>query len=298
MSLPEVQTPPQGRLPSPPPSPQSKRQHLYWHETILQWNESDKFRWTIIEYIPCLLGIIWEEETLGPVEQLTCFPPQAQYYFVKANEQASLSSLGLSYKSIFRQQESSPPPYRARHLRRYSEPDLPGPRYFDPNGITQTSWLFKKFLSQVLNYTTISCTCLILSLKFAQLYARRKRMTDAALQPEDNQFRVFVVSLMLANKYTEDHPYTSKAWATISGMPVHEINEMECDFLALFVHDLYISETEFRNWAVTLQRLCQWRLLPPAYIEKAHMDRRIKQRRVPEQHKSSSFWNRFKYWRK
>jgi hypothetical protein len=288
----------QGRLPSPPASPQSQRQHLYWHETVLCWNSSDDFKWTLIEYFPCLLGIIWNETVLGAIEQLTCFPPQAQYYFVKGHEQVSFpSSSSRSYQSIFASQETSS--YRARHLRRFSEPELPGPRYFDPQGITQNSWLFTKFLGKILNLTTVSCTCLILSLKFAQIYYRKKLASSTAEQMEDNQFRIFVVSIMLANKYTEDHPYTSKAWSTLSGMPIYEINEMECDFLSLLAHELYVSESEFRAWTVTLQNLCQWRLPSPAYIEQSYTERKIKHL-VPSGQvsgKHSSFWSRFKNWR-
>ena len=236
---------------------------------------------------------------MGPIEQLTCFPPQAQYYFVKADEQLAYSSLHSgksSYQSLFRSREGES--YRSRHLRRFSEPELPGPRYFDPNGITQNSWLFTKCLGKILNYTTISCTCLILALKFAQLYYRKKVTSETAAQLEENQFRIFVVSLMLANKYTEDHPYTSKAWSTLSGMPINEINEMECDFLSLLGHDLYVSESEFRAWTVTLQKLCQWRLNSPAYVEQCYAERRLKSLRPLERQKSTSFWSRFKNWRK
>ena len=286
----------QGRQPTPPASPQSQRQHLYWHETVLFWNGSKDFKWTLIEYVPCLLGMIWEETSLGPIERLTCFPPQAQYYFVKGHEEVS----GHSFKKLFQSAEDSPAAsssYRLRHSRRFSEPELPGPRYFDPNGITQMSWLFSKFLGKILNLTSVSCTCLILSLKYAQLYYRKKLSFSTTKQMEDNQFRIFVVSIMLANKYTEDHPYTSKAWSTLSGMPINEINEMECEFLSLLGHDLYVSESEFREWTVTLQRLCQWRLPSPAYIEHSYTERTIRQLRGNRTtEKSSRFWQFLKIW--
>ncbi len=299
---PPPQSQQQGRLPTPPASPESQRQHLYWHETVLCWNGNLQFKQTLTDYIPCLLGIIWQETTLGPIEQLTSFPPQAHYYFVKNHEQSSSFSPSSSraYQSIFYSEESS---YKTRHLRRFSEPELPGPRYFDPNGITQTSWLFSKFLTKVLKLTTVSCTCLILSLKFAQLYFRKKSSfssSSIAQQLEDNQFRIFVVSIMLANKYTEDHPYVSKAWATLSGMPIYEINELECDFLSLLGHDLYISASEFRDWTVILQKLCQWRLPSPAYIEHCNNERKLKQAQINNATtgKRDSIWDRLKNWRR
>jgi hypothetical protein len=75
---------------------------------------------------------------------------------------------------------------------------------------------------------------------------------------ENNQFRLFVTSLLLADKYSEDHPYTNKSWSSLSGLLIEDINSMERIYLAIMQHGLYMSENEFREWTKSLQILCQW----------------------------------------
>jgi hypothetical protein len=306
----------------------------YWREAVLYWNQSD-YRWCLIEYIPGLLAITWSEDRVGPIERLTAFPAEAELCFVKRAEADRLAaiysqnasvatSLCSTYQSIFR----GP----ARHQRRISHPEIPeGPRLTDPEGITQTSWLFGRFLQQVLKATKISCTALILALKFSHTFKHVWRANTAAgrvqlnsvLVPREgeftdvSQYRVFVTSLLLADKYTEDHSYTNKAWSTLSGLPINDINAMEREFLSLLGHALYVSEEEFREWVKILQSLCHWHIPHPQKLAQelhtlrfrrlsvSHVpgERASREASVPAQasqtrpepnNAESSFWSRLK----
>mgnify|MGYP001809658765 CR=1 FL=1 len=266
LSVPILQNQGKDRVLTPPPSPEKVQHDLFWRETVLFWNKSD-YRWSLIEYIPCLMGIIWEEEKMGRIEYLNSFPMEAQYYFVKGIDINNLALSSTNYHRLFRTKISQP----TMHSRRMSEPDIGGSRFYDPQGITQESLLFGRFLKHVLKSTKISCTVLILSLKFAQQFLHRVRIVGnpycAGL--DSNQFRLFVTSLLLADKYSEDHPYTNKSWSSLSGLPIDDINTMERAFLAVMQHALYTREAEFRDWTKSLQNLCQWNTPNPHHPDNA-----------------------------
>lgn len=258
------------RILTPPPSPEKLQHDAFWRETVLFWNRSD-YRWSLVEYIPCLMGIIWEEERMGAIEQLASFPLEAQYYFIKGVDANNFALDNLNYRKLFRSKISLNA--GNHHIRRKSEPDFTGSRHVDPEGITNDSFLFNRFLRQVLKTTKISCTVLILSLKFAQHFLHRIRSTPKRCLAglESNQFRLFVTSLLLADKYSEDHPYTNKSWASLSGLPVEDINIMERSFLDTIGHELYLSEAEFRNWTKSLQNLCQWNTPNPHHPKNSRL---------------------------
>jgi hypothetical protein len=320
LSVPILQNQGKDRILTPPPSPEKLQHDLFWRETVLYWNRSD-YRWSLIEYIPCLMGIIWEEEKMGRIEKLSSFPMEAQYYFVKGIDLNNLALSSTNYHRLFRTKIAQP----TMHLRRMSEPDIGGNRFADPQGITQESFLFGRFLKHVLKTTKISCTVLILSLKFAQQFLHRSRLMGnpycAGL--ESNQFRLFVTSLLLADKYSEDHPYTNKSWSSLSGLPVEDINTMERAFLAMMQHGLYTHEVEFREWTKSLQSLCQWNTPNPHHPDNSRIlniaytsgVRRMSFSHMTEANNSSvsnggssisnhivekgtSFWSRFAFHRK
>lgn len=250
------------RMMTPPISPHTIQHDKFWRETVLFWNRSD-YRWSLIEYLPCLVGLIWDEERLGQLELLSSFPTEAQFYFVKSTDVHSLGFDSHNFYKIFRTRIDHNDMYLRQHARRMSEPEFAGHRHLDPQSITQESFLFCRFLRQVLRATKISCTSLILALKFTQIYKRKSASImedkiDLVMGVDNNQFRLFLTSLLLADKYTEDHPYTNKAWSSISGIPMDEVNHMERAFLSVIGHELYLSETDFRNWTIKLQNLCQW----------------------------------------
>lgn len=261
-AVPTLQDQASDRLPTPPPSPDSVQHNLFWRQAVLHWNRSN-YRMSLIEYVPCLMGLLWGEDKMGRIEALSAFPMEAQYYFVKGVDVNRLALSSTSYYRIFRTKIGF-----SSH-RRASEPDTGAVRYFDPSGITQESFLFGRFLRHVMRTTKISCTVLILSLKYAQAFLRKIRSMNmpycAGL--ESNQFRLFVTSLLLADKYSEDHPYTNKSWSTMSGLTIDDINTMERAFLQVMQHEMFVSEVDFREWTKSLQNLCHWEMPNPHHPE-------------------------------
>lgn len=262
ISVPTVQDQASGRLPTPPPSPEKLQHDLFWRETVLYWNRNN-YRMSLIEYVPCLMGLLWSEDKMGRIDVLNSFPMEAQYYFVKGVDANDLALSSTNYHRIFRTKIGF------SSYRRMSEPETGSARYFDSSGITQESFLFGRFLKHVMKTTKISCTVLILSLKYAQLFLHKIKTLNmpycAGL--ENNQFRLFVTSLLLADKYSEDHPYTNKSWSSLSGLTVDDINTMERSFLSVMEHEMFVSEVEFREWTKSLQNLCHWEMPNPHHPE-------------------------------
>lgn len=55
--------------------------------------------------------------------------------------------------------------------------------------------------------------------------------------------RLTLISLMLASKINEDMPYNNNYWASIGGITLKNINNMESMFIKLLNHDLSIIIT-------------------------------------------------------
>ena len=255
LSIPTLQNQASERALTPPQGPERLQHDTFWKETVLYWNRSG-YRFTLIEYIPCLMGLVFNEETMGRIENLNSFPLESQHYFVQLNGAQRFYASKTAYHKLFRAKKGPRDP----SARRMSEPEINGARPSDSSGISQDSFLFKTFLDQVLRTTKISCTVLILSLKFAQLFLRRIKLlgNPYCSELDSNQFRLFVTSLLFADKLSEDHPYTNKSWSTLSGLSIPEVNLLERTFLAAMQHHLFMSESEFRDWTKSLQNLCKW----------------------------------------
>lgn len=69
---------------------------------------------------------------------------------------------------------------------------------------------------------------------------------------------LFVVALMLSNKYTEDHPYPNSSWSKHFGIPIEQLNRLEQAFLGALGYAMFVGRAEFDRWLLGLNRLCDW----------------------------------------
>ncbi|KAI5282230.1 hypothetical protein KEM52_003736, partial [Ascosphaera acerosa] len=58
--------------------------------------------------------------------------------------------------------------------------------------------------------------------------------------------RMFLTALILASKYLQDHNYSARAWAKISGLDVQELNKNETTFLQAVNWKLHVPEAMFQ----------------------------------------------------
>lgn len=74
--------------------------------------------------------------------------------------------------------------------------------------------------------------------------------------------RMFLAALIIASKYLNDKNYKNKAWAKITSLTVHEINNTEIVFLKLIDYQLYVSKPLYDKWVSLLINHIQKRPLP------------------------------------
>ena len=63
---------------------------------------------------------------------------------------------------------------------------------------------------------------------------------------------MFLAALIAASKYLQDRNYSNRAWSTITGLPIYEINANEICFLKLIDYNLFIAEDVFKRWSSLL----------------------------------------------
>lgn len=121
----------------------------------------------------------------------------------------------------------------------------------DEQTITST----RNMLNTILTRTRISSAAMLLSLLLVHRY-RMLPNTECGMR--GSEFRTFVVALLLAHKYTEDHPYSNRIWSQLSEIPVRHINALEREFLHCIDHRLGVRFREFQRWVVALDAKFGW----------------------------------------
>ncbi|KAG0290640.1 hypothetical protein BGZ96_005921 [Linnemannia gamsii] len=109
---------------------------------------------------------------------------------------------------------------------------------------------FRKFCLKVLSATQLSSSVILLSLKYIQKLLKNNPSIHGQ---QGSEFRLFTVSLMLANKFLDDNTFTNKTWSDVTGINVKEINVMEMEFLNQVQFSLYVSEAEYLDWLHSLE---------------------------------------------
>ncbi|RCH90719.1 hypothetical protein CU098_006993 [Rhizopus stolonifer] len=123
-------------------------------------------------------------------------------------------------------------------------------RAYPLHAMTYTaSSAFKRFCYQVLLATQLKDSAVFLCLKYiANLLQANPRVEGA----EGSEYRLFIVALMLANKFLDDHTYTNQSWSEVSGMKVEDLNIMEAEFLVAIDYKLFVRAQEFAIWKILL----------------------------------------------
>ena len=107
-------------------------------------------------------------------------------------------------------------------------------------------------LSHLLVVENVSFTALIL----ATIYTFRLREACANISGSPGcSVRIAVVSLILACKYFDDHTaMTNSRWATLTKVPLGEINAMEIEFLERIKYNLHVSSFQYDEWLAHLEQ--------------------------------------------
>ncbi|KAI9299925.1 hypothetical protein BJ944DRAFT_244695 [Cunninghamella echinulata] len=128
----------------------------------------------------------------------------------------------------------------------YSHPIQQGETALIVNGVDKA---FKRFCHQILVVTQLSESVVILSLKYIAILLQNNPRIQGA---DGSEYRLFIVALLLANKFHDDNTYTNKTWSDISRMEISELNIMEFEFLDVLRYRLFVQKEEYDQWKMGL----------------------------------------------
>lgn len=113
----------------------------------------------------------------------------------------------------------------------------------------------QRLIDSLLQRTNITTAAFFLALFFIYRY---RTIPDSEFGDPGSQYRMFLITLIVAHKYTEDYPFCNKVWAKLTGFPTGHINEMERDFLHRIDHRIKVEVADFQHWVVCLDTRFSW----------------------------------------
>jgi hypothetical protein len=92
------------------------------------------------------------------------------------------------------------------------------------------------------------------------LYVKRLRhKTNQIKSGNRAEFRIWLTSLILADSFMNDHSFSNKSWAQISGFSAKECSIMQRELLSTLDYNLNCSEHEFKAWTKLIYEKCSLR---------------------------------------
>lgn len=120
-------------------------------------------------------------------------------------------------------------------------------------------YYLKNFIVYILSKINITYNTICLSLYY---FLKIKRKIEIVRNNKNNfhdldKFlscgkRMFVISLIISDKYLKDKCYKNVYWSKITRLKLHDINFYEKKALKLINYNLYISKDEFNYWRKTI----------------------------------------------
>jgi hypothetical protein len=116
-------------------------------------------------------------------------------------------------------------------------------RLITPGRMMPTS--FRKWVHQVLCATRLPSATILLS-----MYYLHERMPMLAHEPKTDThlFRLLTIALVLGSKFLDDNTFINRSWSEVSGIQVHELNELELDWLLAIDFRLHRDYSESQGW--------------------------------------------------
>ncbi|RHZ69133.1 hypothetical protein Glove_290g55 [Diversispora epigaea] len=102
---------------------------------------------------------------------------------------------------------------------------------------------FKKFCTEVISRSPISETTVFLSLKYVQRYIKKGNNIDFT-----NEYHLFTIALMLANKWHDDKVYANKTWSGIFQISRVDIDALQISFLKSLNFKMHVTGAKYSFW--------------------------------------------------
>ncbi|RHZ90184.1 hypothetical protein Glove_5g2 [Diversispora epigaea] len=108
---------------------------------------------------------------------------------------------------------------------------------------------FKKFCARMIAKSPITEPAVFLSLKYVQRYIKKGNNINIA-----NEYQLFTIALMLANKWHNDEVYSKKIWSELSNIPQADIDALEISFLKSLNFKMHITKEKYAFWLNCLKK--------------------------------------------
>ncbi|RHZ89056.1 hypothetical protein Glove_19g324 [Diversispora epigaea] len=108
---------------------------------------------------------------------------------------------------------------------------------------------FKRFCVKMISKSPIIEPVVFLSLKYIQRYIKKGNNFNIT-----NEYQLFTIALMVANKWHNDEVYAKKVWSEISGISQVNIDSMEISFLKSLNFKMHITESKYAFWLNCLKK--------------------------------------------
>jgi len=112
-----------------------------------------------------------------------------------------------------------------------------------------------KYATRISRKAVISPYCFILAL----IYIKRLKQINPTYVKSQSACDLFLISLIVSSKFlfdvNTDEEIFNGEWATISGIDIETLNQMEIDFLFKLNWNAYVSPLEFMNEWINIENL-------------------------------------------
>ncbi|GAA5843838.1 hypothetical protein JCM3766R1_005941 [Sporobolomyces carnicolor] len=125
----------------------------------------------------------------------------------------------------------------------------------------EPSIAFRQFVKQILNATLVTPEDLVLALYYVSQIAPADIIPPTPAEGgQDAQttsfkaapFKIFLGSLMLANKSLQDNSYRNETFSTVSGIPLKDVNTLEIFVFSALKYDVALGEEKWVQWLNTV----------------------------------------------
>eukprot|EP01113_Clastostelium_recurvatum_P003933 TRINITY_DN1173_c0_g1_i1.p2 TRINITY_DN1173_c0_g1~~TRINITY_DN1173_c0_g1_i1.p2 ORF type:complete len:327 (-),score=89.47 TRINITY_DN1173_c0_g1_i1:258-1238(-) len=107
----------------------------------------------------------------------------------------------------------------------------------------------KSYVARLLQYAPCNRECFLMAL----VYMDRIIIRRGFLVNSMNVHRLFLVSVMMASKFCDDQPCDNVYFATVGGVSIEELNEIELSFLALTEFHINVPLPEFEAFQAVVE---------------------------------------------
>lgn len=105
---------------------------------------------------------------------------------------------------------------------------------------------FLHFAARLIRLTGLSSETL--SIAGLYMWRFRRRAASPVVGKAHSEYRLFVVALMLANKFMDDVSFSTSTWSRFTGLPKSDLPIMEREFLRGINFSLHVTETQWEAW--------------------------------------------------